>query len=232
MKSTIIGMSCIIIVLTIVIFGMYFTLAEFEEEFTSIEKSQIVETVVVDENKTDELLEELNGKMDTVIEKLDEIEIEVETKTVEIDVEAETEPTEPVLEILEDGVVWYSDYRVYLSNEPTITAGGEEFDKEFLAKLLYCEAGATSWECQVYTCSAILNLCDLQVRSLWNIGHDKNVFSVAPYVDDAEPTQISYDVVDYVLEGGRVEEICYFRNKYYHTFGTPVCEVGGHYFSM
>ena len=40
---------------------------------------------------------------------------------------------------------------------------GEEIEKEeneieILAKLLFCEAGATSWDCQVYVCSAILNL--------------------------------------------------------------------------
>ena len=104
-------------------------------------------------------------------------------------------------------------------------------ERDFLAKLLYCEAGGTSWECQVYTCSAILNLSDRNQMSIWDMGHNYNMFAVAYIVDDAVPTQTQYDVIDYVLSGGRIPEICYFRCDYYHPFGTPVCAIDNQYFS-
>ena len=141
------------------------------------------------------------------------------------------EVTEPEPIILDYGVNWYSDYRVYITRTTTDLAGGYEFDIKFLAKLLSLEARGMTWEGKVYTCSAILNLCDLKGRSLWSMGHDSNVFTGAEYVDNMKPTDDIYEVIDYVLGGARVEEICYFRTKKYHSFGTPVCEVDGHYFS-
>ena len=106
-----------------------------------------------------------------------------------------------------------------------------EREYEILAKLLYCEARGSSFEGQVYTCSAILNLSDYRKNSIWNMAHDVNTFSPAPFVDSVKPNQMQYDVIDYVLDGGRVPEICYFRMNHYHNFGTPVCKVDGHYFS-
>ena len=154
-----------------------------------------------------------------------------ENKPIETIYSVLEEPTAPMLE--ESCVNWYSDYRVYLTGEPTTTVGGYDFDIDFLAKLLFCEAGGMNWEGQLYTCSAILNYCDVQGRSLWDTGHDSRCFEPAPYVDDAEPTQEQYKVIDFVLNGGRVEKICYFRSGgKYHDFGIPVCEVDGHYFSM
>ena len=143
--------------------------------------------------------------------------------------------TSPVLpgEVVEESCMnWYSDYRVYPTGKITTTAGGEEFDIDFLAKLLYCEAGGMTWEGQVYTCSAILNFCDVEGRSLWDAGHDRDCFEPAPYVDRAVATTMQYEVIEWVLGGGRIEEISYFRSGgKYHNFGTPVCEVDGHYFS-
>lgn len=129
-------------------------------------------------------------------------------------------------------VNWYSDYRVYNTGEPTTEIMGEEIDRDFLAKLLHAEAGGMSWGGKVYTCSAILNHCEESKMTLWECGHNKNHFSVAPYVDGIVPSEECYKAVDYVLAGGRIAEICYFRTKHYHTFGTPICQVDGHYFSI
>lgn len=154
-----------------------------------------------------------------------------ENKPIETTYSVLQEPTAPMIE--ESCVNWHSDYRVYMTGEVTTKAGGYDFDIDFLAKLLFCEAGGMNWEGQLYTCSAILNYCDVQGRSLWDAGHDSRCFEPAPYVDDAEPTQEQYKVIDFVLNGGRIEKICYFRSGgKYHDFGIPVCEVDGHYFSM
>lgn len=113
---------------------------------------------------------------------------------------------------------------------------GEEIEKEeneieILAKLLFCEAGATSWDCQVYVCSAILNLSDYTGRSVWNIAHDVNTMAVAPYVDYVSPLSMQYDVIEYVMNEGRIEGVTFFRTDYYHSFGTPICSIENVYFS-
>ena len=107
----------------------------------------------------------------------------------------------------------------------------EEIDIDFLAKLIWAEGGTMSWEGQVYLCSAILNLCDMTGRSVWSAGHDYNMFSVAYIVDYVSPTQTQYDVIEYVLNGGRIADVCYFRTDFFHSFGTPVCSIDNVYFS-
>ena len=104
-------------------------------------------------------------------------------------------------------------------------------EEEILAKLLWCEARNQSWEGQVYTWSAILNYCERNNTSIWDAAHNINSFEPAPYVDDAEPTVMQYEVIYYVLNGGRIPDICWFRTGHYHNFGTPVAKVGDHYFS-
>ena len=146
--------------------------------------------------------------------------------------EPEPEPTEPASDYPPENVEWYSSFRVYATGTLTTHIWGEEIDREFLAKLLFLEAGIEDWWGQVYTCSAILNHCEASRMTLWQCGHDGRHFDVAPYVDGAKPSKMSYEVVDYVLGGGRIEGISYFRTKKYHSFGTPICKVGSHYFSM
>ena len=235
-KRIIIALAILAFVIAIFLFAGLVEYNAFKEKYSAIvstENENLKEQIALMEIQ----IQETNQKLDVITTELEEIKEEISALHIEEPtqptqpIETETEE-EPVPILLEEGVTWASDYRVYSTCEITELAGGEEFDIDFLAKLLYCEAGATSWECQVYTCSAILNLCDLQGKSLWALGHNQNVFSVAPWVDSAKPTQVCYEVIDYVLNGGRVENICYFRTGNYHTFGTPVCKAGNHYFSM
>ena len=156
----------------------------------------------------------------------------VPIESTEPSTEPSTEATEPQLQLPPEEVKWYGDYRVSAIGTPITFICGEEVDREFLAKMLYAEAGAESWWGKVYTCSAILNHCEVSDMTLWRCGHNANHFAVASYVDRVTPTEECYEVVDYVLNGGRIEEICFFRTKQYHGFGTPVCQVDGHYFSM
>lgn len=163
-------------------------------------------------------------------------------ETIPSEPEPESEPTEttppiaiePPIEStpLPQEIKWHSDRRVCSLNTITATAGDAGIDIDFLAKLLYCEAGGMTKLGKIYTCSAILNFCDEYDLSVWRAGHSKNCFKVAPYVDEAEPTAEEYEVIDHVLNGGRIGEICHFRTKSYHKFGIPVCEIDGHYFSI
>jgi hypothetical protein len=143
-----------------------------------------------------------------------------------------TEPTEPEPAHPPENVQWYDNDRVGTTNTVTTEVCGEEIDRDFLAKMVFAESGGEDWWCQVYTCSAILNHCEVSNMTLWKCGHNANHFAVAPYVDRVTPTDTSYEVVDYVLNGGRIESICYFRTNRYHGFGEPMCKVGAHYFSI
>ena len=139
---------------------------------------------------------------------------------------AETEPTSPETEPIATDPP---------ETEPIIkSAAAREAleDPTFLAKLIWCESGTMSWEGQVYIGSAILNLSDTYEMSIWTMGHQENMFSVAPYVDYETPTQMQYDVIDYVInQGGRIPEVRYFQMGCYHSFGIPVREIDGCYFS-
>lgn len=102
-------------------------------------------------------------------------------------------------------------------------------EKQLLAQCLFCEAGGTSWECQVITLSAILNHCDTY-DGLWvldNVGH----FEVAPYYRYCTPQEEQYEVVEYVLSGHRIADVQYFRTQYYHSFGTNMLNIDNVYFS-
>lgn len=161
-----------------------------------------------------------------------ETELKTEPTTASTEPIENTKFTEPypAMWVIENSCVnWYSEYRVYATGEPTYTAGGAEIDIEFLAKLLYAEAGGMNWEAQVYTCSAILNFCDRYGKSVWEAGHNADNFAVAPYVDYVQADNIQHEVIDYVLAGGRIAEINHFAT-WWHDFGTPICEVDGHYF--
>jgi hypothetical protein len=143
-----------------------------------------------------------------------------EPETTVVETEPPTEPeTEPV-ETKPEPIIESAAAREALA------------DPTFLAKLIWCEGGTMSWEGQVYICSAILNLSDTYEMSIWKMGHRVNMFSVAPWVDSATPTQFQYDVIDYVInQGGRIPEVRYFQMGCYHSFGTPVHKVDGCYFS-
>ena len=123
------------------------------------------------------------------------------------------------------------------SSKPTtesVTKSKEKYndEREILAKLLFCEAGGEGWDCQVYTCSAILNLSDYRGESISKMASNGNLFSVAPWVWSAKPTQTQYEVIDYVLSGGRISGVKWFRSDgRYHSFGTPVTMIDGQYFS-
>lgn len=119
-----------------------------------------------------------------------------------------------------------------ICSEGSAAAQEAKENKEFLAKLLYAEAGSMSWEGQVFVCSAILNLCDSREITIDEAGHTEGMFSVAPYVDSVTPMLMQYDVIDYVLSGGRISYIKYFQCGWYHNFGTPVCYIENVYFSM
>lgn len=218
MKKIIYGILALLIVIASIVLG------------TLIGATMALDKASVAPTEPTPIIVECNHPIEVIIEQ--PVIVEPEAIAPSEGAELETiEPTEPEVELPPIEINWYSDIHVEEIGVETTEANGEPVDIEFLAKLLYAEAGTMDWWGKVYTCSAILNFCDTEQRDLWAVGHDKNCFAVAPYVDSVEPTEEIYEVINYVLGGGRIADIRYFRTGYYHTFGTPVCQVGAHYFS-
>lgn len=110
---------------------------------------------------------------------------------------------------------------------------------DVLERSLYREAGGKGFECQVYVCSATLNLWQ-QKYSDWSLSrllHKKDQFETADRIDSVTESQKKSveEAADFVLNGGRVKDIKYFRTNHYHNDWvvnpTPVCHVDNVYFS-
>lgn len=101
----------------------------------------------------------------------------------------------------------------------------EQSEIDFFAKLLYCEAGSMGHEGQFWVASAILNLSERKNMSIWEMGHKVNIFEVAPWVDNATPTQQQYDIIYEVLNNGWIADVCYFRTDYPHLFGKFMVQI-------
>lgn len=110
---------------------------------------------------------------------------------------------------------------------------------DVLERSLYREAGGEGFECQVYVCSATLNLWDYSYKS-WSLSrmvHTYRIFETGPKIDSVTENEKKYvkDAVNFVLNGGRVKDIKYFQMGAYHNWGngnpTPVCNVDNTYFS-
>lgn len=130
--------------------------------------------------------------------------------------------------------IYYGGYDYDMNEYISRLTPRTDVNIEMLAKLLCCEAGAnSSWSLQVWTLSAILNNLDRTNTSLWEAAHNKNQYSVAPWVDSAEPSALNYKAIEFVLAGNRIAKINCFRTRHYHSFGTPIASVDDeHYFSM
>ena len=106
-----------------------------------------------------------------------------------------------------------------------------EEQKELIVKMLYSEAGSTSWDCQVATCSAIINFIE-HYRGDFSVLDNANKFDPAPYYRYERPTEEQYSVLNFVLSGHLIANIKYFRTEHYHyDFGTPMFAIDNVYFS-
>lgn len=179
-----------------------------------------------------------------VLKDIKEVETTEATEATEPSTEPLTEPsieiepsTEPLIETEPEIVetmpkVEFAPPTLNVENGSSAAEVLGSVEYEILAKLLFAESGILSWEGQVMTCSAILNFCDYQGASIWECAHTTWMFAVAPFVDTVEPTQMNFDVIEYVVCGGGRDPIpIWFRTDYYHDFGTPYCEIEGVFFS-
>ena len=177
------------------------------------------------------LIDELNNSNDTISSMQNELDIAQENllKETEKSIELNEKVNELTRE-LQDA----KDRIAYLDNLSNAHNGWamcwrevnlDQQDIDFFAKLLYCEAGIMGHEGQFWTASAILNLSHNKQMSIWDMGHNVNIFEVAPWVDDAVPTQQQYDIIYEVLNNGWIADVAYFRTDYPHSFGNFMIQI-------
>lgn len=196
-----------------------------ETTHTEKENNAVVKPSIKVENTTEPTTEE-----ETTIEEADTTEDESETND---DSTTDNEESTTIEETTAPQYIIKAQHYAIPPEEIYFTWPIREYTEEqktLIAKMLYCEAGGEGWDCQVVTCSAIINHIE---HNGGNFGVlDKgNHFSPASYYRYKTPTQMNWEVLDYVLSGHLIADVKYFQLYGYHSFGTPMLKVSGVYFS-
>ena len=126
-------------------------------------------------------------------------------------------------------------YEANVTEEPISTIREiTEGERDLLAGIVFAEAKGEDLEGKRYVVDVVLNRVDSEKfpNDIVGVIFQKNQFWTRglPKTFDEIPAEC-YEAVDLELEEQLNTEILYFRNKRYHSFGTPVLNHGGHYFS-
>ena len=122
-----------------------------------------------------------------------------------------------------------------LSNELYVSDFiSENIELEYLARCVQAEAGNQDWMGKAYVCDVILNRMDYYKYNSYEecirqIGQFECVSN--GMIDRVVPTEDTYLIIANELKSRSDYDIMYFRNKHYHSFGTPKFQHGDHYFS-
>lgn len=122
-------------------------------------------------------------------------------------------PTEEVESLTDENMNDFSDYEIAL-----------------LERVVMSEASIEPYDCKVAVAETILNRMDMYNCSVEDVVYASNQYSMA---DNGQPTDEVKQAVAQALEY-RVNpaNMIYFRQDYYHSFGTPYTAYGEMYFSL
>lgn len=122
-------------------------------------------------------------------------------------------PTEEVESLTDENMNDFSDYEIAL-----------------LERVVMSEASIEPYDCKVAVAETILNRMNMYSTSLEDVVYAPNQYSMA---DNGQPTDEVKQAVAQALEY-RVNpaNMIYFRQDYYHSFGTPYTAYGEMYFSL
>ena len=120
--------------------------------------------------------------------------------------------------------------------EPTKVYNITSAEREMIARILYREAGHSSWETQCAVVSVIFN----RLKSPYWGDNIKSVlsapkqFSTYKMINNTTPTEENYQVVDYIIKNGSTlpEYVLYFRSRHHFKYKGYVgyCKLGNLYF--
>lgn len=106
---------------------------------------------------------------------------------------------------------------------------------EYLAACVEAEAGNQSELGKRLVCDVILNRYDSgDYETLYDVINEEGQFSVVSngMIERVVPSEETYQAVQKELKNKTNREVLFFREGYYHNFGTPLLSEGDHYFSM
>lgn len=108
-----------------------------------------------------------------------------------------------------------------------------EEDIRNLAALVYLEAGSQSYRCQLAIASVLFNRMMKYNKTASQVIWEDGVFSPASRVRRTTPSASCVAAVREVLSSGCTlpRNVLAFRNRTYHTFGRPYCQIDGVYFT-
>lgn len=101
-------------------------------------------------------------------------------------------------------------------------------DDELIAMVVHAEAGGEEMIGKTAVAAVVLNRCDYYGLTVESVVYTKNQFAMADTYseEDLRAVEIAQKVRDLFPE-----DMMYFRNKHYHSFGKPYMQIGNHYFS-
>jgi spore germination cell wall hydrolase CwlJ-like protein len=100
-----------------------------------------------------------------------------------------------------------------------------------LERLTMSETSLECYECKVATAVTVLKRAKMYNKSLSDVIYEPYQYSLA---DNGTPTaEVKRAVLEAIqTESDYPDSMIYFRAYYYHDFGTPYKQIGGHYFSL
>ena len=105
-----------------------------------------------------------------------------------------------------------------------------QYNIDLIARVCMSEAANEPFMGKVAVAMTVLNRCDN-----WDKSTEEIVYAPHQYWtgNNGAPTEECYSAVAFAIENREIfpSDMMYFRNKHYHTFGTPYTQIGAHYFS-
>lgn len=100
-----------------------------------------------------------------------------------------------------------------------------------LERLTMSETSLEPYECKVATAVTVLKRAKMYNKTIEQVIYEPWQYSLA---DNGAPTQEVKDAVQEAIltADNYPDTMIYFRAYYYHGFGVPYKQIGGHYFSL
>ena len=220
--STVISMLCLTwVLLLMVVFGAEDEISRLESQVNDMFASQ--ESLITDQQN------EMEMRFDEVEQRLNDVEYDNRLQSIRLLMHRE------ILEDMTEDVEVLNNYLPTPTPVPrsAVSVRLSTEDRRNIAALTYLEAGSCSFECQCAIVSVIINRMVRYNKTASQVIWESGVFSPASRVRTTVPSQSCLRAVDTVIENGCTlpSNVLAFRNRTYHTFGRPYCQIDGVYFT-
>lgn len=220
--STVISMLCLTwILLLLVVFGA-------EDEISRLE-SQVNDMFASQESQIADHQNEMEMRFDEAEARITDLETETNLQSIRLMMHRQ------ILDDMTEDVEVLNNYLPTPTPVPrsAVSVSLSTEDRRNIAALTYLEAGSCSFECQCAIVSVIINRMNRYNKTASQVIWESGVFSPAARVRTTVPSQSCLRAVDTVIENGCTlpGNVLAFRNRTYHTFGRPYCQIDGVYFT-